>query len=315
MENKFYSNLTDTEKLLIEPVLYYYDIKGKNIRKNIINLLGLQFGLSHDIINDVDEIISLIHNASLVIDDIQDNSDLRRNMPSAHIKYGLPLALNAGYLAIFKTLTEVNKRSDLKEETKHKIIENLYNAHIGQGMDIFYTKTKIIPTLEEYNLMIHYKTGLLFITILELLMEKTNNFVLKKKYNLLLLAISKFSLFFQIRDDYINLTDIEYWKTRGFCQDFDEQKISYLITFCNNNKLDNYDKINILLLDANTIETKIEILKLMENNKLFDLIYNQLFQLKQEILELLNLESIFEILPFEKFNMENVDSFINLSYK
>ena len=47
-------------------------------------------------------------------------------------------------------------------------------------------------------------------------------------------------MFFQIRDDYINLTDKEYWKEKGFCQDLDEEKISYIITYFYQNK-----KINL----------------------------------------------------------------------
>ena len=79
-----------------------------------------------------------------------------------------------------------------------------------------------------------------FFTILDLLIEKTKNIIVKKNYDKLRLSLYNFALFFQIRDDYINLTDPMYWKERGFCQDFDEQKISYLVTYCTNNKMTDY---------------------------------------------------------------------------
>lgn len=87
----------------------------------------------------------------------------------------MPLALNAGYLVIFKELA--NTSFQLKP-----LIDKLYLAHIGQGMDIYYTTHKIIPTETDYLLMIEYKTGIMFKTIIDLLLEKSNNVLLKKIY-------------------------------------------------------------------------------------------------------------------------------------
>jgi geranylgeranyl diphosphate synthase type 3 len=295
--------LSDEEKILTEPVRYYNDLKGKNIRKYISNILGTFLGVEQKDIQNVDELISIIHNASLVVDDIQDNSDLRRNQPCAHIKYGVPLSINAAYLCTFKILHELNKRDDISESTKHKVVENIYYTHIGQGMDIYYTQNKIIPNINDYDKMMEYKTGMLFFTILDLLMEKTKNVVIRKKYDELRICLYNFCLFFQIRDDYINLTDATYWKERGFCQDFDEQKISYLITYCTNNKMNNYELINNLMTKSNkTTEDKIQILKLMKNNGLFDIIYNKLLQLKETVLNIIDVSVIFQQLPFHQFD-------------
>lgn len=171
-------------------------------------------------------------------------------------------------------------------------------------MDIYYTQNKIIPTLHDYNKMMEYKTGMLFFTVLDLLMEKTKNIVIKKKYDELRLCLYNFSLFFQIRDDYINLTDPAYWKERGFCQDFDEQKISYLTTYCTNNQMDNYELINQLMTNSNkTKQDKIDILVLMKNNGLFDIVYKQLLQLKENVLNIIDVNVIFQQLPFQPFDI------------
>lgn len=303
--------LTPWEEILTEPVKYYAELKGKNIRKQICNILGKYLGVDDKNIKNIDDLISIIHNASLVVDDIQDNSVLRRNKECAHIKYGIPLSINAGYMTLFKILTELNKSDELSEEAKHKIVENIYNTHLGQGMDIYYTAKKIIPSIEEYNTMIEYKTGLLFVTILDLLMEKTKNVVLKKKYDELHRCVTNFGLFFQIRDDYINLTDPAYWKEKGFCQDFDEQKISYLVTYCTTNKMNDYEKINKLLEKQNkTNNDKIEILMLMHNNGLLDIIYEILVKLKTSILSYLNVSIIFDQLPFSRFDVKCLDEFL-----
>lgn len=295
--------LTPEEKILTEPVKYYNELKGKNIRKYIANILGTFLGVEQKDIQKLDQIISIVHNASLVVDDIQDNSLLRRNQPSAHVKYGVALSINAAYLCTFKILHEINKRDDISETIKHKIVENIYYTHIGQGMDIYYTQNKIIPTIADYNKMMEYKTGMLFFTILDLLMEKTKNVIIKKKYDELRLCLYNFALFFQIRDDYINLTDPAYWKERGFCQDFDEQKSSYLTTYCTNNKMENYELINSLIAKPNkTNEDKIEILKLMKKNGLFDIIYQKLLQLREDVLSIIDVSMIFQQLPFHPFD-------------
>lgn len=299
-------NLSTEEKLLTGPVKYYMEKTGKNMRHYIINYFGKFLGADDKYIEDIIEYIHIVHNASLVIDDIQDNSLLRRKQECAHIKYGIPLSINAGYLCIFKILNALNKRQDIDENTRHKIIENMYLAHIGQGMDIYYTQHKIIPDIESYNKMIYYKTGTFLHIILDLMMAKCKNVILKKKYIELQDSLYNFALFFQIRDDYINLTDPTYWEEKGFCQDFDEQKISYLITYCTNNKMDNYEKINDLITKLNkTNSDKIEILMLMKNNGLFDIIYNILLQLREKILITIDVSSLFQKLPFNKFD-ENV---------
>lgn len=300
-------NLSYEEKLLTEPVKYYMENIGKNIRQYIINYLGNYLCIDDKIIDDMSEIINIIHNASLVIDDIQDNSLLRRKQECAHIKYGIPLSLNAGYLCIFKILNEINKRQTIDETTKHKIIEYIYLAHIGQGMDIYYTQHKIIPNIESYNKMIYYKTGTFLHIILDIMMAQCKNVILKKNYTELQDCLYNFALFFQIRDDYINLTDPAYWEEKGFCQDFDEQKISYLITYCTNNKMENYEKINGLMTKLNkTNNDKIEILMLMKNNGLFDIIYNILLELREKILITMNIRDLFLKLPFSKFDENNL---------
>ena len=65
--------------------------------------------------------------------------------------------------------------------------------------------------------------------------------------------------FYQIRDDYINLTCPKYWRTKGFCGDLDEKKVSYIFTLlkqqdphdslykqlCSKHELSDADKIEV----------------------------------------------------------------------
>ena len=288
------------DELLLEPVSYYKNQKGKDTRKLLSNLFGKLLGVNNENIELINRITNDFHNASLVIDDIEDNSLLRRNQPCAHIKYGIPLSINSGYYSLFKSLYEIQNNFD--EKTSRKITECICFIHEGQGMDIYYTQNKIIPDIKEYEKMMIYKTGYVFILNLELLIDKSTNLIIKKKYNNIKQILILFSLFFQIRDDYINLTDPEYWKSKGFCQDFDEEKISYLVTYF---KTMNDTNVMEMMQDKSK-EGKIKILVLFNEMRLFDIIYQKLLELKQQILNEMNLSIIFEQLPIKVFDIRDV---------
>lgn len=288
------------EELLLEPVTYYKKQKGKNIRKMLCDMFGKLMGISNENIELINRITNDFHNASLVIDDIEDNSDLRRNDPCAHIKYGIPLSLNAGYYSIFVSLNEISKH--FSHNTTNKIIEYLCLIHQGQGMDIYYTQHKVIPDIREYEKMMIYKTGYAFIMNLELLMDKCTNVIMSKNFEKIKNTLVAFSLFFQIRDDYINVTDPEYWKSKGFCQDFDEEKISYLVTLFKTMSTTNVME----MMKDKSKEGKINILLLFHSKGLFDIVYQKLLELKQQILNEMNLSVIFEQLPIKRFDVNDI---------
>lgn len=295
------------ETILLEPVNYYKKQKGKNIRKTLCNFFGKLLGVNDLNIDFINEITNDFHNASLVIDDIEDNGTLRRNNPCAHLIYGIPLSINAGYYSIFNSLNQIAQ--NFNQTTTNKIIEYLKYIHEGQGMDIYYTQNKVIPSLQEYEKMMIYKTGYAFIMNFELLMDKSSNVIFKKNYEKVKQILILFSLFFQIRDDYINVTDLSYWKEKGFCQDFDEEKISYLITYFHNENIDdNNTNPNIIeMMKDKSREGKVKIIKIFHESGIFDAVYKKLLQLKQFILSELNLEVIFDHLPFHPFDMNDID--------
>jgi geranylgeranyl diphosphate synthase type 3 len=302
------------EDMLLEPVTYYKNQKGKNIRKSLCEIFGKLLAVNNEDIDLINRITNDVHNASLVIDDIEDNSLLRRNEPCAHIKYGIPLSLNAGYYSFFKSLVEIS--NNFSKETTHKIIEYIYLIHEGQGMDIYYTQNKMIPDLNEYEKMMIYKTGYAFIMNLELLIDKSTNVIMKKNHEKLKNVLMGLSLFFQIRDDYINLTDPDYWKSKGFCQDFDEEKISYLIVYFtqllikkaqSESKQETMYTANIMdMMKDKSNESKKKILLLFHEHGLFDIIYDKLMELKQAVLSEMNFDVIFNQLPVKKFNVDDI---------
>ena len=138
---------------------------GKNVRALVIKYVQ---GLLHNQGNPVTETIitdiDVAHNASLVIDDIQDDSETRRGKPAAHIVYGMPLSINSAYLKCFNLLAQIGDRypKGITEAVRHICIRLLEKAHVGQGLDIAWTKSGYIPSMSEYLYMIDNKTGVGF---------------------------------------------------------------------------------------------------------------------------------------------------------
>jgi geranylgeranyl pyrophosphate synthase len=85
------------------------------------------------------EVVELIHAGSLVVDDIEDGSRIRRGKPALHIRYGLPIALNAGNWLYFWPF-ELVKALELPSETTLSVYEyyhqTLLRAHFGQAIDL-----------------------------------------------------------------------------------------------------------------------------------------------------------------------------------
>jgi geranylgeranyl pyrophosphate synthase/predicted secreted hydrolase len=81
----------------------------------------------------------LLHVGSLIVDDVQDRSTVRRGGPAAHITYGEPIAINAGTAAYFLTqqllvTDEVSPRQKLALYDLY--FEAMRAGHAGQAIDL-----------------------------------------------------------------------------------------------------------------------------------------------------------------------------------
>lgn len=104
----------------------------------------------------------------------------------------------------------------------------MLNLHRGQGYDIQWRDSSSCPTEAEYISMVTDKTGGLFRLAVGLLQcFATTN----KDVNYVPL-VNNLGLYFQIRDDLINLADEEYMKSKSFCEDLTEGKYSLPIIHC-----------------------------------------------------------------------------------
>ena len=100
------------------------------------------------VINFLFELCIILH---CRIDDIQDNSILRRGIPAAHTIYGVPSTINAANYVHFIGLNRV-------QSLNHPKAMDLCTGHLlelyqGQGMEIYWRDNYTCPSVEEYQEM------------------------------------------------------------------------------------------------------------------------------------------------------------------
>jgi octaprenyl-diphosphate synthase len=110
-------------------------------------------------------LVEFCHNASLIHDDIEDSSDLRRGKPAVHLIYGVDTAINSGSFFYFLPLSCIGgweAPAERKEEVFTVWGEYMRRLHLGQAMDIHWHRNfESLPSLEEYYTMCGLKTGCL----------------------------------------------------------------------------------------------------------------------------------------------------------
>ena len=155
-------------KNLYEPSFYYLETGGKKIRPYLVIKSAELFGAYENFVFPTAATIEMIHNFSLIHDDIMDNSDFRHNMPSVHKKYGIDYAILAGdFLLIYALyfLVEKNKSLKISDEKilniNKKILAALKEVCEGQVLDFDFSKNFDLPSKQDYFLMISKKTAAL----------------------------------------------------------------------------------------------------------------------------------------------------------
>ena len=109
--------------------------------------------------------VEMIHNFTLVHDDIMDNDEIRHGVPTVHKKFGMPIAILAGDV-LFSKAYQVITDSKLSPVSINQLVSRLAKACVdvceGQLLDVKMAEGKKIPTQAEYITMIGKKTAALF---------------------------------------------------------------------------------------------------------------------------------------------------------
>lgn len=85
------------------------------------------------------------------LDDIEDNSPMRRGFPATHAVFGVSQTINTANYLMLKALKATDSLSAC---TARIVLDKLLDGHIGQGLDLSWTYHTTIPTEEEYFIMV-----------------------------------------------------------------------------------------------------------------------------------------------------------------
>lgn len=126
-------------RALSAPLWEILNRKGKGWRSYILQVSCEAIGHQFFEYRDWLALPEIIHVGSLIIDDVQDSSQIRRGDKTCHLIYGIGAAINAGAFAYFigQNLIERTVMDDRKKLALYQeYMSLLREAHIGQGLDI-----------------------------------------------------------------------------------------------------------------------------------------------------------------------------------
>ena len=266
-------DLEALNRAVAEPFWEFLDRGGKRWRPALFLLLCEALGVKSDEALDFAVIPEIIHNGTLIADDVEDQSDLRRGKPCTYRLYGLDIAVNLATLMFFlPMLSLISERNRLSSEKANRLyetyIEEMVNISLGQAIDIAWHRGLVPPqeiTEEEYFQMCAYKTGTLarmaakMACILagadEEATEKIGRFA------------ESIGIAFQIRDDILDLTGREFARGKGgLGKDITEGKLTLMVihTLQNANRSDRDRLIEILKAHTDDEDLRMEAISIIK---------------------------------------------------
>ena len=211
---------------LYEPMKYIINIGGKRIRPILCEIFYRMFNGEKDKVLFPALAIELLHNFTLVHDDIMDDDDKRRNKPTVHVKWDLAVGVLAGdgivSLAYKVLLKEKFERS---EQIINIFTEGLLEVCEGQGFDKEF-ETRGDVTEKEYINMINKKTSALLAVP-----AKIGTACANADKELIEVAGEygrALGLAFQIQDDYLDIAGNEELLGKTYGSDVQKGKKTYL---------------------------------------------------------------------------------------
>lgn len=214
-------NLETLNRAIVDPIWEFLDRGGKRWRPALFLLICKALDKNPDDFVDFAIIPEVIHNGTLMVDDIEDSSEFRRGKPCTHKIYGLDIAINAGnamyYLPLLPLIENKDRIPAEKLNNVYQIyVQEMISLSIGQAMDIAWHRgmanaDKIDE--KDYLQMCAYKTGTLA------RMSAKIAAVLANASQELVDKIGQFAeslgVAFQMQDDVLDLTSTEFADRKG----------------------------------------------------------------------------------------------------
>ena len=217
---------------LSRPIWHCLDAGGKRWRPALMLVAASALGADPDALWDLAAMCELIHNGTLVIDDIEDDSPRRRGRDAAHLAFGHDIAVNAGNALYFVPLEAAlagapGWPAPTRLAVRQIVNQEMARLHCGQAMDIAWHRAYRLPTVAQYLQMCALKTGTLArmaVRVAAAASEATGE---------VSAALGQYAetigVAFQIQDDILNVTPSALAEGKGLGEDIHEGKITLLV--------------------------------------------------------------------------------------
>ncbi len=227
------SNATDNG--IAKPANYLMNMGGNRHRPVLMLTLIEALGGDRVRFLPFSIIPEMIHNATLVHDDIEDNSSMRRDKEAVYVKFGLPLANNLGDFMYYFPIDAVLEKNRLPPEKEIEIVriyrKNMLRATVGQSFDLTWGEGRVKAfeiSESEYLRMVELKSGALLRMAAELAGVLSN--ADQETIDVLGRACMAIGVTFQIIDDIENLKPSEIAsKKGGIGEDITGGKITVMV--------------------------------------------------------------------------------------
>lgn len=270
----------EKNKILLGPYDYMYGHPGKDIRSQMIASFNVWLKVPDTSLSVITKVVGMLHTASLLVDDVEDSSELRRGVPVAHNIFGTAQTINSANYVYFCALQELLKLQNPRLIEIYT--EELLNLHRGQGMDLFWRDTLTCPNEDDYLEMVGNKTGGLFRLAVKLMQAESQTQIDCVP------LVNNLGLIFQILDDYKNLSDQTYTANKGLCEDLTEGKFSFPVIHSIRKDPDNLVMLNILKQKTRDEEVKRYAMAYMERTGSFAYTRKVLRELTKRAISLLD---------------------------
>jgi geranylgeranyl pyrophosphate synthase len=196
--------LSNTINAAEHAATYHLKTPGHKVRARLCLAACLKLNIKYDDMLIISAVSELLHNASLIHDDIQDMDEVRRGLETVWKKFGINLAICAGDLLLSTAYGVLVNISDPKILPKLITTINQRTASVikGQCDDIEYKNNTMI-SVESYSKIAKAKSGALLGLPIELALILSGH---DEYLSLAKNAAGAFAVGYQVADD---LNDIE----------------------------------------------------------------------------------------------------------
>lgn len=154
-----------------EPRRYLYDLVadyprrgGRSFRPSLCIATARAFGAPMEVALRTAVSIEMLHNAMLIHDDVEDESEQRRGKPAMHITHGVPIAINAGdMLSLLAMRPLLDNRAILGSDMSLRVLEETERmareSAEGQAFELGWRRDNVTDVCEaDYLEMVLKKT-------------------------------------------------------------------------------------------------------------------------------------------------------------